>query len=302
MGSIRLAHFSDIHYTLPPAPIWKDWSNKYISGYTNYYIGGRKQHFKESGQRIKKLFQSIENQRVDHSICSGDLTQWGSALEFEGVAHLWGKRRSQPDQYTAIPGNHDRYSVQSTVENRFGRWFGEVAAPQGEYPGLKLVAQDQVAVVLLDASRPTGLTDSSGCCGSSQLKKLEELLKQDVFRSVPLTILTLHYGLFRGNGQPDRKKHGLRDYLDLLSILNDSQCPVKIVIHGHMHQSYVLEAGRCCRPMVICAGSATDLSVHGGWNLLEYTADRQELTVERWSWAPDADQYIAKERRTCVLL
>ncbi|MBX2810359.1 MAG: metallophosphoesterase [Myxococcales bacterium] len=285
---VRIAHFSDIHYTLPPSLNWQDWESKYTAGCANYYLGGRRRHFADAGARIQSLLTDVDLQSVDHAICSGDITQMARTSEFEGVAQLFGDRRLRPDRFTVIPGNHDRYTPRSVTEDRFARWFGALASPLGIYPYLKWIANKRIALILLDVSRATGIGDSSGLCGAHQLRVLATILGSQELASA-CTILVLHYGFFRANGEPDRPRHGLRDYRELLSVVRARRGLVNLVLHGHLHQEFVLDSHN---PVIVCAGSATDLSVRGGWNLLRLWPERGRLVVEHREWSVSSASYV----------
>ncbi|MEL6188868.1 MAG: metallophosphoesterase [Myxococcota bacterium] len=288
----NLAHFSDIHLTSSPLRARGPVLNKRLAGALNYYVGGRRQHFAGARQRIARLLEDVEASGVDHVLCTGDITQMSFREEFEGVAALYGERREAPERYSIIPGNHDRYTPEAVAEDVFGQLFGRIASPEGRYPHLKRLADGEVALVLLDASRATGPTDSSGRLGSAQLEALESLLTAPEQRD-RYVALALHYGLFRYDGAPDRPHHALRDLPALLSLLERPDIRVDLVLHGHMHRPYALQVGRS---QVICVGSATDLHVLGGWHRYAVDLERRTLSLTRRVWSPEAGGYVASDR------
>lgn len=285
---MRIAHFSDIHVTLSPATQGvASLLGKRAAGALNYYVGGRRHHFAGVESRIAALLDDVDQQGVDHAVCTGDITQMSYEEEFRRCAALFGERLSQPERYTVIPGNHDRYTPKAVRAGWFEAAFGAVASPTGTYPFRKDVGE--VSFVGIDVARPTTLIDSSGWCGPDQLSALSHLL-EGLTAENRRTVVLLHYGFFRANGQPDRPGHGIRDADALLAVIDRDDLRVDLVLHGHMHQSYAV---RTARRTVICAGSATDLAHGGGYNV--YALDDDAVTVVRRTWDISSGAFVAGE-------
>ncbi len=286
---LRVAHFSDIHVTVPPPSQGLGrLLSKRAMGALNYYVGGRKKHFANVEHRIERLLADVDAQNVQHAICTGDITQTSLEVEFERCAALFGERVDAPQRYTVIPGNHDRYTKGADRDDRFERWFGKLASPAREYPFVKTIA-DGVTVIGLDVARPTSLIDSSGLCGSRQLNALRELL-HDPSLKTHYVMLALHYGLLRRGGVPDRKTHRVQDYEQILALIDEEGASVDLVIHGHMHGPYTVQSKR---KQIICAGSATDLYGACGYNVYSIEPQEKKLTIERRVWSASDDAYIA---------
>lgn len=285
---MRLAHFSDIHLTVPPMGQPGGLGGKRVAGALNYYVGGRRRHFDAADARIAQLLADVEAAAPDHVLCTGDLTQMSWPREFEAVAELFGPRLERPERYTVLPGNHDRYTDEAVEADLFGRYFGRLAAPEGRYPAVKPIG-DEVSLVLVDVTRATALVDSSGLVGPRQLAELEAILT-DPSLSSRFVILALHYGLLRADGRPDRARHGIRDHVALLALLDRPEVHLDLVLHGHMHRPYVV---RTARRRIACVGSATDLHAGGGWHLLELDPATKRVEVARRAWSPEAGAYVA---------
>lgn len=255
------------------------------SAAANYYLGGRGRHFHQARARIGRLLEDVEALGYDHALCTGDITQMSTPSEFVEAGAALQPMLSQR-KFTIIPGNHDRY----TPEAEQGRWFEETfadSAPQN-YPEIRLLAEN-VSLILIDGSRATGLIDSSGWCGKQQLEQLSSMVT-DSSLDGHFVVLAMHYGLRRMQGEPDRKRHALRDDRELESILALPEARIHLVLHGHMHRPYAVPvAGR----RVICVGSGTDLAHQGGWHRL--TLDRTDYSVqlERRIWSETEDRYVA---------
>lgn len=300
---VRLAHFSDIHLTVPPVgssgipsgseqgraePRGAGMTGKRLAGLMNYYVGGRGKHFEGAGERIERLLEDVDAAAPDHALCTGDVTQMSWPLEFETVGGLFGARLEQPERYTVLPGNHDRYTPDAVETDLFGRYFGRLAAPEGRYPAVKDLGAG-VSLVLVDVTRACSLIDSSGLVGERQLDELESVLT-DASMADRFVVLAMHYGLFREDGRPDRARHGIRDYEALLALIDRPEVHLDLVLHGHMHRPYV---ARTQRRRIVCVGSATDLHVRGGWHLLDLDPATKGVSIERRVWSSEVGAFVA---------
>jgi len=275
---IRLAHYSDIHVTVPPlGQSITALAGKRVMGTLNYYLGGRRSHFAQVETRIGTLLADIDAVGVDHALCTGDVTQMSYAIEFERLSALYGPRLQQPERHTVIPGNHDRYTHDASGERRFERALGALAPER--YPWLKALSPE-VELICLDVARPNTLLDSSGLIDEAQLQALVELLRSPERRG-HFVIVALHYGFFRKGGRPDNPVHGIRNWRELLSVLVDPAHPVDLILHGHIHGAFeFMVSGR----RVINAGSATDLAHHPGYNIYEIDPAAKTVGVQRRSF------------------
>ncbi len=272
---MKLAHFSDIHIT--DFPLSGGFALKRLAAIASYSLMGRGAHFAGSDVRIARLLEDVDAQGVDHALCTGDLTGVSSEAEFARVAGLFGPRLQQPQRYTCLPGNHDRY-VKSAA-GRFEQHFGALCEG-GAFPFVKRVAP-KVTIVGIDVARPTSLIDSSGLCGPRQRDALLGVLT-DASLKDQFVVLAMHYGLLRAEGQRDHRKHGLRDDLELTQLIDRPDVSLDLVVHGHMHRPYVVKTAR---RTTINAGSATDLHVKGaGYHVYDIDPDQHRVRITRRSW------------------
>lgn len=279
---LRLAHFSDIHLTLSPFEnLWDNLRGKRAAGLLSYTFGGRGRRFSHGAARIAALLSDVDAQHVDHALCTGDVSSTSQDAEFSGLVEVLGQRLQQPQRYTFIPGNHDRYV--SSAAGRFDHHFSALGA--SEYPFSKNVGDFRI--VALDAARPTGLANANGLCGKQQLEKFEALLVAD--RQRP-TVVALHYGLLLANGSPDKAHHRLLDYEQVLEILHRCRARVVLVTHGHMHAAFTAPSPQF---PIVCAGSATDLHVACGYFIYTLDPSSLHIEVERRQWNRKLQRYEA---------
>jgi 3',5'-cyclic AMP phosphodiesterase CpdA len=285
---MKLAHFSDIHVT--HFPLSGEWALKRLAAVASYSLAGRGQRFAESSQRISALLTDIDSLAVDHALCTGDLTGVSTEGEFAQVASLFGERLKKPEQFTVIPGNHDRY-VES-ARGHFEKHFGGLSGG-GTFPAVKHLPSG-VTLVLLDSARPTNLVDSSGLVGDEQRSKALSILTDSSLKG-RFVVVALHYGLLRKNGQRDSRSHGLRDDLEMMALVDREDVTVDVVLHGHLHRPYVI---RTKRRMVINAGSATDLRHRSGYHVYDIDPQHSVLSMRRRVWNTERSMYVDDDMLT----
>lgn len=225
---MRIAHFTDIHYTLLPE--LRELSPKRALGAVNLVVGRRLRHFDPHVQRA--LVQAVVDARPDAVVITGDLT--GTALEREFLAAREGLAPLLDAFPTLVlPGNHDRYTHgahgQRRLEHHFSRWTG--IRPDG----LAHLDLGDVEILGLDPNRPTGL-HASGHVPEAQLAALDAWLSEPASRP---WILALHYPLVDRHGAVyDNAGHGLRNARALHEVLRRSPRKPAAILHGHVHHGY----------------------------------------------------------------
>jgi 3',5'-cyclic AMP phosphodiesterase CpdA len=281
---MRLAHFSDVHLT--SFPLSGAFALKRLAAVASYSLMGRGRHFAGSDLRLAALLEDLEGLKLDHALCTGDLTGVALESEFERAAAVFGPRRlTQPARYSCLPGNHDRYvpGAAGLFEAHFG-----ALCDGARFPFVKDLGAG-VTLVGLDVSRPTSLVDSSGLAGDAQRRRLLEVLGDGALQG-RFVVVALHYGLMRADGRPDGQSHGLRDAEALTALLDREDVAVDLVLHGHLHRPFVV---RTRRRHVVNAGSATDLHVKQcGFHVYDIDPARFEVRLTRREWSQAEGRYV----------
>ena len=280
---MRIAHFSDIHITAPAADIpLGALLSKRIVGWLNLAMLGREDDFKEAEKITTALVKDIQGIDADHILFTGDLTGLALDSEFDR-ARLALEPLLGDDNITGIPGNHDLYveaAVRAgTYERDFGAW--EKSDLESSPPVVRLLG-DETALIALRDSRARAFYDSSGVVGREQLERLEATLADPALVGRN-KLLALHYGPRRATGEPDSLLHGLRDAEELLSI--SSAGGVGLILHGHLHNRFVLPAGHSTPITIATPGSATHSRYERAYHLIDLGPDGIELSARRY----DAD-------------
>ena len=117
---LRIVHLSDIHFWRIAFKL-SNLLNKRAVG-TLHLLLGRARRFRL--ERAADVVEKVLEREPDHILITGDLTT--TSLEQEFVDARLGLTRllKDPRKVTIIPGNHDRYTVESVKKQRFERAFG----------------------------------------------------------------------------------------------------------------------------------------------------------------------------------
>ena len=290
---MKIAHFSDIHITASSSAIpWRAMLSKRIVGWLNLQMLGRKKDFREAGRITEALVDDLQEVEADHILFTGDLTGLALDSEFKEAHRLLEPLLGVPG-ITGIPGNHDFYVSDAvragTYDLLFGPW--EQSDLENPPPIVRLLGDD-VALIVLRDSRVNAFHDSSGLVGSEQLGRLEEVLADPALEG-RRKLLALHYGPRQGTGALDGPYHGLRDAEQLLSTAQGGK--VELLLHGHLHNRFVLPTGDHTPITIANPGSATHSRYERAYHIIEIDSEGIELSARHYdassksftSW-PDA--------------
>jgi 3',5'-cyclic AMP phosphodiesterase CpdA len=230
-----LAHFSDPHFARVDHIEKSDLFNKRLLGFLRWKLKRRAEH---SDELLTILRQDLQRTKPNHIAITGDLTQLGLPIEFQTV-HAWLQTIGPAKGVTVIPGNHDTY-VQTDWQDTFALWSEYMAADgsdrpagmvtnlNGFFPTLRI--RDRIALIGINTAHPTGLHLATGTMGSSQLQKLETILKnlsgRDLFR-----IILIHHPPVQNVVSWRRS---LTDAASLRRLLE--RYGAELVLFGHAHK------------------------------------------------------------------
>lgn len=144
--------FGDLHY-----------SENYLS--LQDFSAKREAYFEE-------FIRTFFDHEADYYVSIGDLTNFGSHMEFAGIYALINKyRKDQPFIHTI--GNHDMYS--QTRES-----IRELIQQDNYFA----ISDDQYAIIVLDTNRERSINDWSGIIDDTQLLWLDQKLQENADKSV----------------------------------------------------------------------------------------------------------------------
>jgi 3',5'-cyclic AMP phosphodiesterase CpdA len=248
----RLGHVTDPHFRgFAGARPWH-FFGKRILGTVNIALFRRRKHRMEL---LEDLGRDLRGRAIDHLALTGDLGN--VSLEGEWLAaRAWIEAWGPPDRVTVIPGNHDTYVASAVRAGTFERLFGpyqtaELRQGSATYPFVRF--RDEVALVAVNSSVPTGDFGAWGRVGAEQLDRLESLLTSpEVARR--LRVVLIHHPPVRLKRGED---HNLQDRASLVELL--ARTGADLVLHGHDHRDEraTLEGPGGTKIPVVGAGSAS---------------------------------------------
>ncbi len=275
--SVRLAHFSDVHVTVPKLDWTRaDWFNKRLTGLFNLRWLGRGRRFRMADLVLTELMAELHRRSPDRVIFSGDATALGFKAEFVHAAALMQVAAANALPGLAVPGNHDYYTRTSAALGLFEKYFAPWQVGEridgASYP----FAQRVGPVWLVAVNSCTGnrwFWDAAGAAGPEQRTRLARLLER---LDPGPRILVTHYPVCIESGEREDRYHCLRDLAEMLSVA--ARGGVCLWLHGHRHAPYHLSRPRFAPFPVVCAGSATQ---QGHWSYSEYTVVGNQVHAVR---------------------
>jgi 3',5'-cyclic AMP phosphodiesterase CpdA len=276
-GSIRLAHFSDIHLTTRPLG-WAlhDLPTKRLTGWFHLRALGRGGQFRLAHEVARALVHEFRERRPDRIVFAGDATALGFASEAAHAARRLHVGDPGLPPGLAVPGNHDYYTRASVLsaafERDFAPWQSGERVDEVPYPFAQRVGP--LWLIGVNSCRANMRPwDASGAVGKAQRDRLRDLLRQ--LTPGPRVLVT-HYPVCLADGRPETRWHGLRDLESTVRLAADGG--VGLWLHGHRHRPYVVARPPQAPFPVICCGSASQMG-RAGYG--EYEIDGRRLTGRR---------------------
>jgi 3',5'-cyclic AMP phosphodiesterase CpdA len=288
---VRLAHFSDVHLTSRPLG-WKprDLFGKRVSGWVNVALLGRGRRFQHANAVVESLLREFRERPFDHLVFSGDATTMAFENEMAEAARRLGVGDESLPPVTAVPGNHDLYTVRAfhtqSFEKAFAPWQMGERVDEHTYPFARKVGHVWL-IALNTAAANFWPWDASGRVGSAQLERLRRLaVKLDPGPRVVVS----HYPLLTKHRKPEPRWHRLRDWRHARDVA--AECGVSLWLHGHKHRWYFLPAGEEQPFPSICVGSSAQTN---RWGYHEYAIDGWTLSAVRRVYNPATGAFAESE-------
>ncbi|WP_394826787.1 metallophosphoesterase family protein [Pendulispora albinea] len=222
----RIAHLSDLHL-LEPNP---DGSRSY--GFDVRFVSlGRKLDARERMRKVTRALEAAQRAGVDHVVVSGDLTETGTARQFEAVAEVFHDSRIPPSQVTMVPGNHDAYTAPRAWREALDGPLRAYAETSAHGPGA-VVERPGFCILPIDVACHQPVTRSSGELSMLEADALERRLRDPAFSRKAVVVVQHH------PPNPHRVPawqwiDGLRGWARMMKLLE--QNPEVQVLHGHLH-------------------------------------------------------------------
>lgn len=229
---MRIAHFSDLHLLSLDGARILDFANKRWIGGLNL-LTNRGRHYQS--HIFEALIEDLNASRVDHVICTGDVTNLALEQEFGFARELFDRIELGPKEVTVIPGNHDAYVAKGA--EFFTGYFADYHDPDDDWawddgdlwPVVRV--RGDVAIIGLSTSLETPWFTAYGVVGRKQLDRLAQVLDDDRLTG-KVRIVAIHHPPAGSCSQS--RIRGLHDRGDFRRVL--ARSGADLVIHGHEHQ------------------------------------------------------------------
>mgnify|MGYP002039443154 CR=1 FL=1 len=209
---VLLAHLSDIHLRSDGG--LRPWHllGKRLTGAVHLYATRVHHHQQEV---VEAALRRIEELGCAHVVVTGDLSNLAIEAEFSHVADFLASSVGGRDRLSVIPGNHDRYTIDSLWSGAFDRHFSEPIATdlpdlprRGAWPYVRLL--DQVALIGVDSAIPLPPFLCGGWVGRRQIEAVRAALEHPEVANRCRVVL-LHHPLFRSRSPAMELVRGLLD-------------------------------------------------------------------------------------------
>ncbi len=281
--TLRIAHLSDPHFshiTLNPS----QFLSKRWMGNLNLILFRRKSY--QTGH-LDYLPQLMKNLDIDLVVISGDFTATSLDSEFEAARKFV---HSFNQQVITLPGNHDVYTRAAEKEKTYYKYFPSKSLEKTRVEKIQL--KKNWWWVGLDCARANTLLKSNGCFFQEMHDPLVKTL-ESISRDQHV-ILGNHFPLF-----PSGRKSHDTDRGDLLAALVKRYPHVKLYLHGHDHEPYIIDRRDEGYPLTLNAGSCAH-QPDGTFYVVEL--NNESAIVERllftkssygdFSWVIDLQKYF----------
>jgi 3',5'-cyclic AMP phosphodiesterase CpdA len=295
---MRIAHLSDPHLLSLKGARKRDFFNKRWIGGLNLMLSRARDHRVDV---FEAMVDDINASRVDHVVCTGDVTNVALPSEFRFARAHFDRFEHGAERATVIPGNHDAY-VQAGV-GLFAEHFGDYCAADSEWgwddgsawPVVRI--RGHVAIVGLTTSQQTPWFTAWGRLGDAQVARLGRALSDPRMESL-FRIVAIHHP--PAGKEARHGRHGLKDYQGFADVL--ARTGADLVLHGHEHRDLRNEAKGPNGDTIPVRGiqSATYAggrrSHRARYRIYTVDSERRDVAEELREWNPESGAFEAATR------
>ncbi|MES2200055.1 MAG: metallophosphoesterase [Chlamydiota bacterium] len=264
-SSFSFAHLSDLHFFHMSWGLGQFFSKRWIGN--GNFILRRKREF--NYKLLEGLSSILVEEKVPFALISGDVSCTSSEKEFAKAKTFIESLQNHGIETLTLPGNHDKYTKDSTKKNFFYNSFPSSLSTEG-FKVQQL--NPSWWMIALDTTLPTPLFCCHGHFSSELEEKLDIALKN--LPSHANVILTNHFPMV------DKKENALKRS-DALASLCKRHKKVRLYLHGHTHKPKIYDGRSLDLPIIVDAGSAVH-QFSGGWNLIQ--CEDTGCTISPFTW------------------
>jgi 3',5'-cyclic AMP phosphodiesterase CpdA len=280
--SIRIAHFSDIHfYHLNKSPT--QFFNKRVLANFHALFSRRKTH---DPALAFDVLNFLKKEKVTHLIITGDYTTSSSKKEFEMMQKYIEVVKNEGFTLLTLPGNHDVYTKHALRNNSFFSYLGNYVNFEGDIPNFNLADESVAAykisdnwwVVMIHCSTKTPLHKSTGIFSKKIEENLTSLLEK-IPSDAEITAVC-HFPF-----EPFRYPNAHLERGDALKKILIDDPRIKVYLHGHRHKHRIERLDS----LLVCDSGSISLKKHSSLNIIDLKERECQITHYQYSentWKP----------------
>ena len=246
----RLAHISDPHLGPLPNPTLAQLASKRIFGYVNWR---RNRKGVLTSDILDGLIEDIKAHDPDHLAVTGDLVNLALPAEITN-AKRWLETLGNPENVSAIPGNHDAYVPRSRLKAEKA-WQAYMCGDDDithttSFPYLRV--RDNVALIGVNSAQATMPLMATGYFRTAQAQQLTTLLQQCSARGL-FRVVMIHHPPCRNATHWHKRLIGAARFRAVIQ-----NHGAELVLHGHTHHATQMTLdGPTGQIPVVCVPSAS---------------------------------------------
>ena len=233
----RIAHISDVHLLAAGPSVGRAIQKLSIQVVSL----GRSLDPLGRARKLRRSLRAAIARSADHIIISGDLTETGTADQFEVLAETLHDARIAPEHLTLVPGNHDAYDSANSWRRALEGPLRDYKCSGASAPG-DAVERGHVLFLPVDVSFHQTVARSAGEFTEEWAAGLERRLSDPRWRH-HAKVIVQHHPPFAHDRRAWQWIDGLQGHERLLSILR--KYPEVHLLHGHSHRTSDIDY---CRP------------------------------------------------------
>jgi 3',5'-cyclic AMP phosphodiesterase CpdA len=231
-----LAHLSDLHVLAPK----RQARTQSFELATRLVSFGRALDPERRRRRILRAFTSARRAGATHFVITGDLTEVGSAEQFEALAEVLHDTGVPPDHVVLVPGNHDAYASPHGWRRALDGPLAAFRRNAAETAG-KVVDCGGLHVLPIDTTFHQRILRSAGALTTDAVRELAKRLVEPALRDRPV-VVAMHHSPFPHASRAWQWIDGLQGAELLVQVLE--RLDNVDVLHGHLHYTVERAIGR----------------------------------------------------------
>lgn len=222
----RLVHLSDIHLGPLPAVKRRELLSKRVVGYANWRLN-RKGDMNDLF--LDRLVEHMQAAKPDHIAVTGDLVNLALPEELK-LARAWLDTLGDPNDVSAVPGNHDTY-VPGALKEIIDLWqpymTGDDERTGNPFPYLR--ERGEIALIGTNSGRATMPFMATGTFRSNQAEETTALLRS-AQEDGKFRVVMIHHPPFENATIWNKRLIGSNKFRAMVAEIG-----AELVLHGHTH-------------------------------------------------------------------